>query len=154
MKLVVLSVGKPRNPLYKKEIEGYHRRINASIPFEWQTVREISGRRPTENVVQEEGAVLLKRIVERDLLILLDESGETMTSEGFSAWIFETLRKSLGRVIMCVGGPFGVSRPVRERADFRLSMSPMTLPHELCLLLLFEQLYRAVTIEKGGNYHH
>ncbi len=154
MKLVILSVGKLKNPLYKCEIEEYHRRINTFMPCEWETIRDIAGRKKTGTVIQEEGAGLLKRLGERDCFILLDESGEGRSSEGFSSWIFEMFRRTRGRLVMCVGGPFGVSVPVRERADFLLSLSPMTLPHEMCLLMLFEQLYRAITIEKGGNYHH
>ena len=153
MKLVILSVGRPKNPLYKNGIEEYHRRIGSCVPFQWEAVRSSGGKSSVASL-REEGAAILKRINERDLLALLEDSGNSFTSEGFSRWLFEKLRGTGGRVILCVGGPFGVSGAVKARADVLVSLSPMTLTHDMSLLLLFEQIYRAIAIEKGTGYHH
>lgn len=102
----------------------------------------------------EEGAGILRKLSERDYCVLLDQDGSSMTSLCFSEWLFDRLGTVSGRIVLVVGGPFGVSTQVRERADLKISLSDMTLTHEMCLLLLFEQIYRAVTIERGGSYHH
>jgi len=153
LKLVILSVGRPKSPLYKNGIEEYHRRIGSCVQFQWQPVRS-SGGKSSEASLREEGAAILKKINDRDFLALLDNSGDRFTSEGFSRWLFERLRSTSGRVILCVGGPFGVSRAVKARADVMVSLSPMTLTHDMSLLVLFEQVYRAIAIEKGTGYHH
>jgi 23S rRNA (pseudouridine1915-N3)-methyltransferase len=154
LKILVLSVGKPRNPLLKNEVEDYQQRVSTRIPCGWEHVRESSGKKPRHVIASEEGMALLKKVGERDYFVLLDESGKTMTSVGFSEWLFRTVSETPGKTILAVGGAFGVSREVKERANEILSLSSMTLTHEMSLLLLFEQIYRAVTIEKGGNYHH
>lgn len=154
MKLLILSVGKPRNPLFKFHVEEYHRRVSGAISCEWQIVPDVSGKKPEGGSLAEEGSGLLRKLNDRDYFVLLDEAGETMTSVRFSEWLFGKLRIVPGRLVLAVGGPFGVSLPVRERAEMKISLSKLTLPHEMCLLLLFEQIYRAVTIERGGRYHH
>jgi len=84
---------------------------------------------------------------------LLDEQGDVLTSQQFSAEISK--RKDRGAPLtFVVGGAYGFTDAVRHRADHMLSLSAMTLPHELCRLLFFEQLYRASEIMKGSGYHH
>ncbi|HPD98340.1 MAG TPA: 23S rRNA (pseudouridine(1915)-N(3))-methyltransferase RlmH [Synergistales bacterium] len=154
MKILVLSVGKPKNPLFIKQVEDYRQRVSVRLPCKWDVVRESSGRKPQNIILLEEGNALLKKVGERDYFVLLDESGRTMTSVRFSEWLFRRISETPGKTVMAVGGAFGVSAEVRERANETMSLSPMTLTHEMSLLFLFEQIYRAVTIEKGGNYHH
>lgn len=154
MKLLIISIGKPKNPLFKFQVEEYHRRVSGSIPCEWLIVPDVSGKKTEGGSLEEEGSGLLRKLNDRDYFVLLDETGDTMTSVRFSGWLFEKLRIVPGRLVLAVGGPFGVSLAVRERAEMKISLSKLTLPHEMCLLLLFEQVYRAITIEKGGRYHH
>ncbi|MDO9509057.1 MAG: 23S rRNA (pseudouridine(1915)-N(3))-methyltransferase RlmH [Thermovirgaceae bacterium] len=154
MKLLILSVGKPRNPLFKSQVEEYYGRVSSAITCEWQIVPEGSGKKPTGISLAEDGTGLLRKLNHRDYFVLLDDAGDTMTSVGFSGWLFEKLGSVPGRLVLAVGGPFGVTPLVRERADMKISLSAMTLPHEMCLLILFEQIYRAITIERGGRYHH
>jgi 23S rRNA (pseudouridine1915-N3)-methyltransferase len=154
LKLLVISVGRPRNRLYKSEVEEYHHRVAASISCEWMAVPESTGRVSAAASIAVEGARILKKMNKRDYCVILDQNGRSMTSSEFSKWIFFRLGSVPGRMVLVVGGAFGLSELVKERSDMKLSLSGMTLTHEMSLLLLFEQLYRAVTIEKGGSYHH
>jgi len=154
LKLVILSVGKPKNRLLKSQVEEYHRRVAGSITCEWQVVPECVGKKNISASIDDESNRILRKLTERDYCVLLDEVGESMTSIRFSGWLFNRLGTTPGRIIFVVGGPFGVSAQVRDRSDMKISLSSMTLTHDMCLLLLFEQIYRAITIERGGRYHH
>lgn len=154
MKIVILSVGKPKNQLFKSQVEEYHRRVTGSITSEWQVVPESVGKGSITSSINEEGTGILRKLSERDYCVLLDQNGDSMTSMRFSEWLFYKLGTVSGRIVFVVGGPFGVSAKIRERSDKKVSLSDMTLTHEMCLLLLFEQIYRAITIERGGRYHH
>ena len=154
MKIFVLSVGKPKNRLFKSQVEEYHRRVAGSITCEWQVVPESVGKGSVPASIIEESAGILKKLSERDYFVLLDQDGDSMTSKLFSEWLFHKLGTISGRIVFVVGGPFGVSSQIQGRADRKVSLSDMTLTHEMSLLLLFEQIYRAITIERGGRYHH
>lgn len=154
MKLLVISVGRPRNRLFQSEVEEYHHRVASSISCEWIAVAESAGRVSASDSIAGEGVRILKKMNKRDYCVLLDQNGRSMTSDEFSKWLFSRLGSVPGRMVLVVGGAFGLSQSVKERSDMKLSLSGMTLTHEMSLLLLFEQLYRAVTIEKGGSYHH
>jgi 23S rRNA (pseudouridine1915-N3)-methyltransferase len=109
------------------------------------------GRYANVEVVElREGDDAARRIPERAFVVLLDGGGREMTSEGFAAWLEE--RRQEGRpVCFVIGGAFGISLP---RADLRLSLGRMTLPHQLARVVLVEQLYRAHRILAGEPYHH
>lgn len=154
MKLVILSVGKPKNRLLRSQVEEYHRRVEGSITCEWQVVPECVGKKSISVSIADEGNGILRKLNERDYCVLLDQNGVSMTSIRFSEWLFKRLGTAPGRIVLVVGGPFGVSDQVKDRSDMKISLSNMTLTHEMCLLLLFEQIYRAITIERGGRYHH
>ncbi|GAB6280647.1 MAG: 23S rRNA (pseudouridine(1915)-N(3))-methyltransferase RlmH [Thermovirga sp.] len=154
MKLVILSVGKPKNPLFKSQVEEYYRRVSGSVACEWQVIQETVGKRNIHTSVIGDGNGILRRLTERDYCVLMDQDGESMTSIRFSEWFFSKLGTVPGRMVLIVGGPFGVPPRVRERSDQIISLSDMTLTHEMCLLLLLEQIYRAITIKRGGRYHH
>jgi 23S rRNA (pseudouridine1915-N3)-methyltransferase len=104
--------------------------------------------------IEKEGASILKRLRERDTVVLLDEHGKMYDSVGFSDYISKLLCEIEGRLVFVIGGAFGLSQEVRKRAGEIISLSKMTMPHELCLLLLSEQLYRAFSIIAGTDYHH
>lgn len=103
---------------------------------------------------EEESLALLGRLEKlRGAVWVLDERGEQMTSE-----VFANALSSLGDrgepVVFVLGGAYGLSNAVRDRADRVFALSAMTLPHELCRIVALEQIYRAVQIEQGSGYHH
>jgi 23S rRNA (pseudouridine1915-N3)-methyltransferase len=104
--------------------------------------------------IEKEGISILKKLRERDTIILLDERGKMYDSVEFSSFISRELGIVGGRLVFVIGGAFGLSQNVKERAQAVVSLSKMTMPHELCLLFLSEQLYRAFSIIAGNDYHH
>jgi len=86
--------------------------------------------------------------------VLLDEAGKTFGSVAFAKWIEGQMNVSAQRMVFLIGGAFGFSKDVYERAQFKISLSEMTFSHQLVRLIFLEQLYRAQTILKGEPYHH
>lgn len=153
MKLLFLSVGRMKSEPMRQILSDYLQRISRTCPVLHETVRESRGKNP-EVTREEEGERILKMVSPRDTLVLLDEKGKMMTSPNLASWFSNKMESSEGRLCLLVGGAYGVSPKVRERADEILALSPMTFPHELCLVILTEQIYRAFSILKGSPYHH
>ena len=154
MKVRIRVVGAPKTHYYREGMEDYLRRLQKYLPVALEFVREKSGRSDKARAVREESLNLLDGVPERDHVVLLDVKGQARGSVEFSKWLYRVLGQTRGSLVFCIGGPYGVSRKLIDRADSRISLSSMTLPHEMCLLLLLEQLYRAATIQAGGSYHH
>ena len=131
----MLAVGKVRPPY--ADDEAHYRRL-------------LARHARVELIEVADDAALARRVPERAYLSLLDGGGETYSSEGFARWLEE--RRQAGRdVCFVVGGAFGTSL---ERSDHRLSLGPMTLPHQLARIVLLEQLFRAHKILANEPYHH
>lgn len=139
MKLIV--VGKSKD--YAMQIEGFAKRIRRFAQFEIITVKDSTKEK-------EAGAIL--DAADDAYLVALDEHGTMMTSIEFSDWLAK-MQLERKDIVFCTGGPDGLAKMVLERADRMLSLSVMTLPHELAQLVFVEQLYRALSIKKGLPYH-
>lgn len=152
MRFLLLSVGRPRHAALAAAIAEYEGRAARYWPLEALEVREESARGGSVDVVMaREG----ERLVERAgtaRLVVCDVEGRGMTSEQLARWMQEA-RERARDVAFVIGGAYGLAPTVRERAELRLSLSPLTLPHELARLVLAEQLYRAGTIVRGEPYH-
>ena len=149
MKIIILAVGKPKDKNIALLSGMYIERI---VPKGICSVEFVDAAK--DGNIEKEGAYLLKKLRERDSIILLDERGMMYDSLTFSGFISEKLLVAEGRLVFVIGGAFGLSNDVKRRADAVLSLSKMTMPHELCLLFLSEQLYRAFSIIAGSDYHH
>ncbi|MBE3085137.1 MAG: 23S rRNA (pseudouridine(1915)-N(3))-methyltransferase RlmH [Bacteroidetes bacterium] len=101
-----------------------------------------------------EGKKIIQSISVDDYVILLDERGKELRTVEFSGWVEKIFMLPKKRIMFIIGGPWGFSDEVYGRADFRMSLSKMTFPHQLVRLLFLEQLYRVFTIIKGEPYHH
>lgn len=130
----------------------YEKRIKRYSSFEITEVKAASG--DPQSVKSKEGAAILKALGTRDTVVALSELGKYFDSRGFSAFLEKRLSSSPGRVVFVLGGAFGLGNEVLERADFTVSLSKMTMPHEMARLVVTEQLYRAFTIIKGEPYSH
>lgn len=106
------------------------------------------------SIQKKEGEKILSCVDPTDFLVLLDERGKHLTSEGLSTFITEKASVGSRRIVWLIGGAMGVSDSVRQRANFMLSLSKMTLPHALARVFLCEQIYRALNIRAGHPYHH
>lgn len=103
---------------------------------------------------EKEADLILKQLETSDEVVLLDEKGKQFTSVGFSEFIAKKMLASHKRMIFVVGGPYGFSERVYQRANGKVSLSAMTFSHQMIRLIFVEQLYRAMTILKGEPYHH
>ena len=153
MKLVIAAVGKPRNPALAAAIDEYEKRAARYWPLEVREVREEPAKSVSADLVREkEGERLQAAVPPGAHLVVCDLGGTSRTSESFSAWLQQ--ERERGRdVAFVIGGAYGLSVALRERAQTRLALAPWTLPHELARLVLAEQLYRAGTIVRGEPYH-
>jgi 23S rRNA (pseudouridine1915-N3)-methyltransferase len=154
MKLLLLAVGRPRGDAAELIAE-YESRAKRYFPFDAAEVKEEAFRRPGDaaRVRDEEGKRLLARVPAGVEIVALHETGKQWTSQRLAEWIEELgVRGSPGAAFV-IGGAYGLSDEILSRARHQLSLSAMTLPHELARLVLAEQLYRAGTILRGEPYH-
>ena len=103
---------------------------------------------------QEESKLILSKLLPEDYLVLLDERGQQFTSMAFAKWMEHRLTDSRRRMVFLIGGAFGFSQEVYQRANAQISLSTLTFSHQMVRLFFLEQLYRAMTILKGENYHN
>ena len=153
--LRILCVGRTESGFVRTGVDHYLHRLRMLREVEWEEVRSAghSGR-PVSQALAAEGKSILKRVAASDRLVLLDEKGRECTSQGLAEWLERIQETGLSRLVLVVGGAYGHSREVRERAAEQLSLSRLTLPHQLVRIVLLEQLYRAATILAGQPYHH
>jgi 23S rRNA (pseudouridine1915-N3)-methyltransferase len=156
MKIILLTVGKTTDSNLIKLQEEYQNRLKFYIPFEMVVVPELKN---TKNIsineqLDKEADMLLKQFETSDEIILLDEKGKQFTSVGFSDFLAKKMLSSVKRVIFVVGGPYGFSNRIYNKANNKISLSSMTFSHQMIRLIFIEQVYRAMTILKGEPYHH
>lgn len=151
----ILCVGRTDSGFVRDGVSHYLKRLGPLQPVEWEEIRAAghSGR-SAEQALAAEGEAILKRIKPSERLIVLDEKGRSMTSPGLAEWLRHLHRMEISSAALLIGGSYGVSSQVSRRADEKLSLSPLTLPHQLVRIVLLEQLYRAATILAGQPYHH
>ena len=157
MRLQLLLVGKTKNAAYRQEIVEYRRRLSRYLVCDVKEIREEKpGRRETPAAFcRRQGPRLLAEFKKTaGLKLLLDERGRHMGSREFALFLQRALQGGHQNLVFFCGGPFGYDPSLREAADHLISLSPMTFPHELARLLLFEQLYRAMTIINNEPYHY
>jgi 23S rRNA (pseudouridine1915-N3)-methyltransferase len=154
LKLKFIVVDRTRSPFLKEGESFYLKRLRRYAHTEWVEVKSarIKKGRPPQEVLSTEGLSILKRLLPRDYLIALDRSGKVLDSRGLAARIDE-LSFSHNELAFVIGGPLGLSKDVLQRACETLSLSQLTLTHEMSRLLLLEQLYRAFTILNNEKYH-
>ena len=103
---------------------------------------------------QAEGSEILKRLQAGDRLVLLDEKGKALTSEGFAQFLQKKMNSGLKNLVFVIGGPYGFSEEIYNRAQGKVSLSNMTFSHQMVRLFFIEQLYRGFTILRNEPYHH
>lgn len=155
MDIALIAVGKTATGYVREGIEEYLKRLKHYIPFTMETVPDVRGGKLSEEQQKRlEGERILSLIRPADRVVLLDERGAEYTSEKFAEWIQKDMASGLKRLVFVIGGPYGFSPEVYGRADGKLSLSKMTLNHEMVRMFFVEQVYRAMTILRGEPYHH
>jgi 23S rRNA (pseudouridine1915-N3)-methyltransferase len=151
MSLHILAIGKKHESWVSEGIIRYQKRLKVPFIAEWVLVAHSSLTGLAAR--QDESERILTRLTTYDYIILLDERGKTLDSPTFAQLVKKKLDHSQ-KVLIIIGGAFGVTDELRIRADLIWSLSPLVFPHQLVRLVLTEQLYRAQQITLGGSYHH
>ncbi len=156
MKIILAVVGKTSTGYLKQGIDEYTSRLTHYIPFEIHYLNDAKNTRNLTESQQKaaEGRSILDFIDKSDYVALLDERGKEFTSVKFSNYIEKRSLSGLKRLVFIVGGPYGFSDEVYQRANEKISLSQMTFSHEMIRLIFTEQLYRAMTIINHEPYHH
>lgn len=150
MRLQLLAIGVPRVPGVGEAIAEYERRLRHYFDLEVLVLPSAGG---SADPRSEEGSSILARRDGELELVALTREGKGMTSRRLARYLEESAVYGRPGIAFAVGGSDGLAAPVLEAARHRLSLSPMTLPHELARLVLVEQLYRAGTLIRGEPYH-
>jgi len=157
MKLSLYVVGKLSADWLRSGADDYATRIRRYLPLAIEELKEdkSGGKKPDSRLIrQREGEALLQRIPEGAYVVALDERGRGMSSEEIAAFIEQHMLDGTSELALVIGGAYGLSDAVRQRAQRVLSLSAMTLTHQMARLLLLEQLYRGMTILRNEPYHN
>ena len=156
MQLSLLVLGKTDSVQIETEIKRYESRLKHYLPFELRVIPDVrrGSKLTPEEQKRAEGIELLRYITPTDRVYLFDERGESYTSRAFATFIERAMVSGERRLVFIIGGPYGFSPEVYERADGQVSLSRMTFSHQMVRLFAIEQLYRAQTIIRGEPYHH
>ena len=156
MKILLLAIGKTDEKYLETGIRKYMDRIVHYVPFEMKLLPDIKNRKNLgfEQQKQAEGEWLLAELQPGDGLVLLDENGKQFTSREFSSLLDRKITNGPKRLVFVIGGPYGFSQAMYQRAQDSISLSAMTFSHQMVRLIFVEQLYRAFSILRGEPYHH
>ncbi len=156
MEIELLTIGKTSIRFVEDGIAEYSRRLKHYIPYSIKSLPDVKNASKMDQAKQKdaEGEKIFDVISNSDFVVLLDERGKQYSSIEFSAFLEKQMISGRRKVIFVVGGPYGFSKPVYDRADSLLSLSKMTFNHEMVRLFFTEQIYRAMTILRGEPYHH
>ena len=155
MKTELLLVGKTVNKHFIAGINDYVERTNHYMPFNITVIPELKNTKALteEQQKEREGDLILQKLQSSDTVVLLDEHGKELRSIEFANWL-QRKQNTTRRLVFIIGGPYGFSNAVYERANEKLSLSKMTFSHQMVRLIFCEQIYRACTIIRGEPYHH
>lgn len=156
MKITLLTVGKTDKDWVRQGLDIYVSRLKHYIPFSIVEIPELKNvsALSKDQIKSKEGELILKNIRTTDDVILLDEKGKQYTSVELAKIIQDKISYAGKDIIFIIGGAYGFSDAVYQRANSKLSLSKMTFSHQMVRAIFAEQIYRAFTIMRGEPYHH
>ena len=156
MNIKLIAVGKTDNPALQQLISTYEKRLSYYINFDLQLLPDIKNSKSLSEEQQKikEGELILSYVEPSHHLILLDERGKEYTSIAFADELQKKMNTGIKQLTFVIGGPYGFSQAVYQRANSKLSLSKFTFSHQMIRLFFVEQLYRAFTILRNEPYHH
>lgn len=156
MNIKLIAIGKTDNKNLQILIEEYTKRLSFYIKFELDIITDIKNVKNLSEAQQKEkeGELILSRITATDQLILLDENGKSFSSVGFSEELQKKMNSGIKTLVFVIGGPYGFSEAVYQKAQGKIALSAMTFSHQMVRLFFIEQLYRGFTILRNEPYHH
>jgi len=158
MRITIIGVGRLKEKYWKMAVDEYSKRLNKYIKL---NIIEVSDEKAPENlsaaeaeiVKKNEGERILKNIKEDVYVIALEINGKMISSENLSEFFNERMVRGDGDIAFIIGGSLGLTQDVLDRADYKLSFSRMTFPHQMMRVVLLEQIYRAIKILRNEPYH-
>ena len=156
MKITLLTVGKTDKDWVRQGMDIYVSRLKHYIPFSVVEIPELKNvsALTKDQIKTREGELILKQVKPSDDLILLDERGKEYTSVELAKVIQDKISYVGKDMTYVIGGAYGFSDAVYQRANSKISLSRMTFSHQMVRAIFVEQIYRAFTIMKGEPYHH
>ena len=155
MKIKIICLGKTKQQFIEEGIREYQKRITKYHKLDWQILPDIklTGSKTIEIVKEQEAMILEKNLRTSSLIIVLDEGGNEFSSQKFAKYLEDKLL--IGKdILFIIGGVYGLSKRILQKADLVLSFSRFTFTHQMIRFLLAEQIYRSFTIIKGKKYHY
>jgi 23S rRNA (pseudouridine1915-N3)-methyltransferase len=156
VKIKLIAIGKTDDKHLLHLTDDYQKRLGHYIKFEFKVLPDIKNVKNLSEIQQKEkeGQLILKELTPTDQLILLDEKGHHFRSMEFSRFLQKKMNTGIKKLVFVIGGPYGFSETIYQKAQGKVSLSKMTFSHQMIRLFMVEQLYRACTILKNEPYHH
>lgn len=156
MNIKLLAIGKTDDKNLQTLIEQYQKRLSFYVKFDLEVIPDIKNVKNLSEKEQKEkeGELILSKITPTDQLILLDENGKSFSSVGFSDYLQKKMNSGVKTLVFVIGGPYGFSDAIYQKASGKVSLSEMTFSHQMVRLFVVEQIYRAFTILRNEPYHH
>lgn len=156
MQIKLIAIGKTDDKQLLQLIEQYQKRLKHYIKFDLDIIPDIKNVKNLSEKQQKEkeGELILKKLSPTDILVLLDENGKQFTSVEFSNYLQKKMNAGIKQLVFVIGGPYGFSDTVYQKAQGKISLSKMTFSHQMIRLFVVEQIYRGFTILKNEPYHH
>ncbi len=156
MKFQFWTIGKIHEPYVKAGVDLFTKRISNYYPVDWTIIPmpKNAGKLSGVELKKKEGDQITGALQKEDYLVLLDESGKQLSSEELAHFIQLRANDSIKTIVFLIGGAYGVSDAVKQRANYQWSLSKLVFPHQLVRLILSEQIYRACSINRHEKYHH
>jgi 23S rRNA (pseudouridine1915-N3)-methyltransferase len=156
MTIKLIAVGKTDQKELQSLIHVYESRLKHYISFEIIITPDLKNTKSLSETLQKEreGQLIIKNLIPTDILILLDEKGQTFNSLAFSDYLQKHMLSGCKQLVFVIGGPYGFSEAVYAQAKGKISLSKMTFSHQIIRLFMVEQLYRGFSILKNEPYHH
>lgn len=156
MKIKLLAIGKTDDKNLIQLIDTYQKRLQHYVKFELEIIPDLKNAKNLSEAQQKEkeGELLLKKLQNTDQLVLLDDKGKIFSSIEFSNYLQKKMNSGIKQLVLAIGGPYGFSAAVYQKATGKISLSKMTFSHQMIRLFVVEQIYRGFTILKNEPYHH
>ena len=156
MRIKLLAIGKTDDKSLQILIQTYEQRLKHYVKFELFVIPDIKNSKNLSQGQQKEkeGELILKELQATDQLILMDEKGKEFRSIEFSKFLQKKMNSGIKQLVFVIGGPYGFSDRLYQKATGKVSLSKMTFSHQMIRLFVVEQIYRAFTILKNEPYHH
>ncbi len=156
MRIKLLVIGKTDSGELQKLIDVYLKRLKHYVKFEFVVLPDIKNTKnlSASDQMDKEAELILKHIYSTDTLFLLDENGKEYTSVGFAHQLQKQMNTGIKEWVLVIGGPYGFSDSIKQKANGLISLSKMTFSHQMVRLFIVEQIYRAFTILRNEPYHH